>query len=182
MQSRNQEQILNIKQKSIMIFFISLIIISIFTFKNLLFQPTILLKSFGDSSIQPTTAFENNKPTFLEFYAEWCEVCKEMAPKVSTLKAEYEDDINFVFLNVDNPKWEKYIRRFNVNGIPQINLLSSEENLEATFIGKQAEKTIKDSLENLISKLPNTSQIIASGEMNEFKKNKIYPNDPRSHG
>ena len=105
----------------------------------------------------------------------------KMAQK-SLLKAEYEDDINFVFLNVDNPKWEKYIRRFNVNGIPQINLLSSEENLEATFIGKQEEKTIKDSLENLISKSLNTSQIIASGEMNEFKKNKIYPNDPRSHG
>ena len=44
-----------------------------------------------------------------------------MAPKVS-LKEEYEKNINFVFLNVDNQKW-KYIRKFEVNGIPQVNLL-----------------------------------------------------------
>ena len=57
-------------------------------------------------------AFKNNKPTFLEFYAEWCEVCKEMAPEVSALKDKYEKDINFVFLNVDNQKWDHYIRKF----------------------------------------------------------------------
>ena len=182
MKSESREQILNANFKTLLVLLIAVVIIPLVLFRNLFFQSTYLLKSFGELSVEPEIAFKNNKPTFLEFYAEWCEVCKEMAPKVSTLKAEYEDDINFVFLNVDNPKWEKYIRRFNVNGIPQINLLSYEENLEATFIGKQEEKTIKDSLENLITKLPNTSQILASGEMNELKKNKNYPNDPRSHG
>jgi len=69
-------------------------------FRNLFFQSTYLLKSFGELSVEPEIAFKNNKPTFLEFYAEWCEVCKEMAPKVYALKEEYEKDINFVFLNV----------------------------------------------------------------------------------
>ena len=50
------------------------------------------------------------------------EVCKEMAPQVSTFKDEYEKDINFVFLNVDNQKWANYIQKFAVNGIPQVNL------------------------------------------------------------
>ena len=89
-------------------------------FRNLFFQSTYLLKSFGDLSVDPEIAFKNNKPTFLEFYAEWCEVCKEMAPKVSTLKEEYKKDINFVFLNVDNQKWGYYIQKFAVNGIPQV--------------------------------------------------------------
>ena len=60
-----------------------------------------------------------------------------MAPKVSALKNEYEKEINFVFLNVDNPKWDNYIRKYEVNGIPQVNLFDKKGNLISTFIGKQ---------------------------------------------
>ena len=38
---------------------------------------------------------------------------------------------------------ENYIRKFNVNGIPQINLFNKNGDLEATFIGKQEEKYTK---------------------------------------
>ena len=149
MQSGNKESFLNLSQKSILILSFTLIIGSLLLFKNLVFQPNFLLKKFGELTIDPEIAFTNKKPTFLEFYAEWCEVCKEMAPSVADIKEEYEKDINFVFLNVDNPKWEKYIRNFNVNGIPQVNLFDEDANLEVTFIGKQQEKTIKESLDNL---------------------------------
>ena len=57
--------------------------------------------------------------------------------KISALKDEYEKDINFVFLNVDNQRWEKYIRKYNVNGIPQVNIFDKKGNLKSTFIGKQ---------------------------------------------
>ena len=140
MQSGNKESFLNLSQKSILILFFTIVIFCVLAFRNLVFKPTFLLKNFGESSIDPEIAFTNNKPTFLEFYAEWCEVCKEMAPKVADIKNEYETDINFVFLNVDNPKWEKYIRDFNVNGIPQLNLFDKDANLEFTFIGKQEQK------------------------------------------
>ena len=149
MQSGNKEPLLNLSSKSLLILFFSLIICFVLTFKNLVLKPALLLKNFGESSIDPEIAFTNNKPTFLEFYAEWCEVCKEMAPKVADIKEEYEKDINFVFLNVDNPKWDSYIRKFNVNGIPQVNLFDKEGNLKSTFIGKQQEKKIKESLDNL---------------------------------
>ena len=122
MQSENKEPLLNVDLKTITVFIIIIVIFSSVFFRNLFFQSTYLLKSFGELSIDPEIAFKNNKPTFLEFYAEWCEVCKEMAPKVSSLKEKYEKDINFVFLNVDNQKWANYIEKFAVNGIPQINL------------------------------------------------------------
>ena len=146
MQSDNNESLLNYYQKWIVISLIIVIIFFLFTFRNLFFQPTLLLKNLGELSIEPEVAFTNNKPTFLEFYAEWCEVCKEMAPKVSALKEEYEKDINFVFLNVDNQKWDNYIRKFDVNGIPQVNLFDRKGHLKYTFIGKQEEKIIRESL------------------------------------
>ena len=116
------------------------------------FQSTYLLKSFGELSVDPEIAFKNNKPTFLEFYAEWCEVCKEMAPKVSNLKKEFENDINFVFLNVDNQKWNNYIRKFEENGIPQVNLFDKKGNLVSTFIGKQDEIKIRESINNFFTR------------------------------
>ncbi len=181
MQSGNKESFLNLSQKSILFLFLTLIICSVLAYKNLVFQPTLLLKKFGELSIDPEIAFKNNKPTFLEFYAEWCEVCKEMAPKVADIKEEYEKDINFVFLNVDNPKWEKYIRNFNVNGIPQVNLFDEDANLEVTFIGKQEEKTIKESLDNLHQETHSKSQIL-NPEFSIIKENKNYQYSPRSHG
>ena len=181
MQSGDKESFLNFSQKSILVLFATLVILSVFAFKNLVFKPTLILKSFGELSIDPEIAFTNNKPTFLEFYAEWCEVCKEMAPKVADIKNEYEKDINFVFLNVDNPKWEKYIRNFNVNGIPQVNLFDEEANLEVTFIGKQQERTIKDSLDNLKEDSQGNFQVLNS-EFSIIKDNKNYQSSPRSHG
>ena len=96
MNSENKESFLNINLKAILVLCIAVILIALFLFRNLLFQSTYLLKSFGELSVDPEIAFTNNKPTFLEFYAEWCEVCKEMAPQVSAFKNEYEKDVNFV--------------------------------------------------------------------------------------
>jgi len=125
-QSDSREPILKKNLTTILIFSISIVIISLLLFRNPFLKSNYLLKSFGELSVDPEIAFTNNKPTFLEFYAEWCEVCKEMAPKVSALREEYDKEINFVFLNVDNQKWENYIRKFNVNGIPQINLFDKK--------------------------------------------------------
>jgi len=181
MQSGNKESFLNLSQQSILVILFAFIICAVLTFKNFLFQPTLLLKKFGELSVDPEIAFTNNKPTFLEFYAEWCEVCKEMAPKVSDLKNEYATDINFVFLNVDNPKWEKYIRKFNVNGIPQVNLFDEDANLEVTFIGKQEEKNLQDSIHNLQENFKKDLPIVSS-EFSIIKENKNYQSSPRSHG
>ena len=181
MQSDSRGSLLQINLKTIFFSLIVVFISCFILFGKFFFQSTHLLKSFGELSVDPEIAFQNNKPTFLEFYAEWCEVCKEMAPKVSALKDEYETDINFVFLNVDNQKWDKYIRKFNVNGIPQVNLFDREGNLSSTFIGKQQESTIRDSINELKSET-NSYKKILNAEFSGIKENKNYEVSPRSHG
>ena len=180
-QSESREQILKSNFKTILILLISIVIISLILFKNFFFKSTYLLKSFGDLSVDPEIAFTNNKPTFLEFYAEWCEVCKEMAPQVSAFKDEYEKDINFVFLNVDNQKWGNYIQKFAVNGIPQVNLFDKNGNLISTFIGKQDEITIRESINNLEKEEKPFREII-NDEFSTIQENKNNEVSPRSHG
>jgi len=180
-QSESREQILKTNLKTVLILIISIVIISLFLFRNFLFKSTYLLKSFGELSVDPEIAFTNNKPTFLEFYAEWCEVCKEMAPKVSAFKDEYEKDINFVFLNVDNQKWANYIQKFSVNGIPQVNLFDRKGDLKSTFIGKQEELVIKESIDDLEREVESQEKIFNT-EYSLIKENKKNETTPRSHG
>ena len=180
-QSESREPILKTNLKIILVLIISIIVISMLLFKNLFFKSTYLLKSFGELSVDPEIAFTNNKPTFLEFYAEWCEVCKEMAPQVSAFKDEYEKDINFVFLNVDNQKWGNYIEKFAVNGIPQVNLFDKKGNLISTFIGKQDEMKIRKSINNL-EKEEKPYEEIFNSEFSTIQENKNNEVNPRSHG
>ena len=180
-QSESQGPILKTNFKIILVLILSTVISSILLFKNLFFKSTYLLKSFGELSVDPEIAFTNNKPTFLEFYAEWCEVCKEMAPQVSSLKDEYEKDINFVFLNVDNQKWGNYIQKYAVNGIPQINLFDNKGNLISTFIGKQEEKNIRESINNLEKEVKPYEEII-NAKFSTIQENKNNEVSPRSHG
>ena len=181
MQSESREPISNQNSNAILVLIIAIVIICLILFRNLFFQSTYLLKSFGELSVDPEIAFKNNKPTFLEFYAEWCEVCKEMAPSVSALKEEYEKDINFVFLNVDNQKWEKYIQKFEVNGIPQVNLFDKKGNLKSTFIGKQEEFTIKESIDQLEREVESQEEIL-NAPFSAIKENQNHEVTPRSHG
>jgi len=180
-QSEGREQLLNTNLKVIIVLLITVLIISLVLFRNLFFKSTYLIKSFGELSIEPELAFKNNKPTFLEFYAEWCEVCKEMAPEVSALKEKYEKDVNFVFLNVDNQKWGNYIQKFGVNGIPQVNLFDKESNLKSTFIGKQDDSTIREALADLEKEVESKEEIF-NPEFSTIKVNKNNEINPRSHG
>jgi len=180
-QSESQEQTLKSNLKTIFILIISIVMVSLLLFRNFFFRSTYLLKSFGELSVDPDIAFTNYKPTFLEFYDEWCEVCKEMAPQVSAFKDEYEKDINFVFLNVDNPKWGQYIQKFSVNGIPQVNLFDKQGNLISTFIGKQDEIIIRKSINNL-EKEDKPHEKIINSEFSTIQENKNTEVSPRSHG
>ena len=181
MQSESKKPLLNPNLKVVLVLLFTVVFISLLLFRNLFFQSTYLLKSFGELSVDPEIAFKNNKPTFLEFYAEWCEVCKEMAPKVSTLKKEFENDINFVFLNVDNQKWDNYIRKFQVNGIPQVNIFDGKGNLISTFIGKQEETKIRESLAYIKGE-PKSNEEIINNEFSAIKQNKNNEVKPRNHG
>ena len=181
MLSKSNQTLLSKNIKVILVTLITFIIMSLLLFRNNLFQSNYLLKSFGELSVEPEIAFKNNKPTFIEFYAEWCEVCKEMAPKLYALKKDYEKDINFVFLNVDNHKWANYVQKFNVNGIPQVNLFDKKGNLKSTFIGKQDEITIRGSIDQLERESKSEERVL-NAQFSPIKEKIFFEYTPRSHG
>jgi thiol-disulfide isomerase/thioredoxin len=44
--------------------------------------------------------FLGTRPVFLEFWATWCEVCKELMPRVAAARERYGDRVEFIGINI----------------------------------------------------------------------------------
>ncbi len=82
-------------------------------------------EQLAQKSLEPEVALANGKPTMIEFYAEWCEACKEMAPSMIDIEQKFGKKINIIFLNVDNARWLDLIDKYKVVGIPYIVFFDS---------------------------------------------------------
>ncbi|MDB9315750.1 thioredoxin family protein [Spirulina sp. CS-785/01] len=127
-------------------------------------------------------ALDNSKPTFLEFYANWCTSCQAMAQELQTLKNEYGESVNFVMLNVDNTKWLPEILQYRVDGIPHFVYLDGDGKAIAQTIGEQPKSVLEADLQALIAEKP-LPYANATGQTSAFQA-KVKPknDDPRNHG
>ena len=85
-------------------------------------HPEAPLERLARQSLDLQVALGNGKPTVVEFYADWCEACRSMAPAMETIEAQHRGSLDVVLLNVDNPRWQPELERYDVNGIPQLEL------------------------------------------------------------
>jgi len=143
-----------------------------------------LLSEMAEASTPYEVALTNGKPTFMEFYANWCTSCQAMAPELEELKQQYSDRINFVMLNVDNSKWLPEILSYRVDGIPHFVFLDKQGEAIAQAIGEQP-RTILDA--NLLALVEGSSLPYAqtTGQTSAFSApaaTKSSQTDPRSHG
>ena len=81
------------------------------------------MEQLARRSIAPDVALSNGRPTILEFYADWCQACREMAPAMLSLEQNTRQQLDIVLVNVDNPRWSDLVDDYDVNGI--LNSISS---------------------------------------------------------
>ena len=68
---------------------------------------------------------KGEKPTLVDFYADWCAPCKAMSPILKSVKSKMGDQIKILKINID--KNQAVANKFNVRGIPTFILFQSNE-------------------------------------------------------
>ena len=100
------------------------------------------LDQLARRSLAPEVALSNGRPTILEFYADWCEVCREMAPAMLAMENAHAGELDVVLVNIDNPRWLDLTDRYDVTGIPQLNLFAADGELRGRSIGGRTESEL----------------------------------------
>ena len=142
------------------------------------------LSSLAKDAVPLEVALTNDKPTLMEFYANWCTTCQAMAGDMGELKETYRDRLNFVMLNVDNTKWLPEMLHYNVDGIPHFVFLNGDGQEMSSTIGEQPRSIMADNVEALIAGAP-LPHLQARGRVSEVESRTVAPStndDPRSHG
>lgn len=89
----------------------------------------------------------NPRPILLDFYADWCNPCQQLAPTIEDLAAEYGDRAVIVKCNVEEaPETAAY---FGVRSIPTIHFIKDSK-IEATEVGAQSKAVLRANLDRLL--------------------------------
>ncbi|MEE2694201.1 MAG: thioredoxin TrxA [Pseudomonadota bacterium] len=93
-----------------------------------------------DSSFE-ADVIKSEKPVLVDFWAEWCGPCVQIAPALEELANEYKETLTVVKVNIDeNPQTPA---KYGVRGIPTLILFKDGE-IAATKVGAAPKRQLSE--------------------------------------
>ncbi len=85
---------------------------------------------------------KNAKPVLVDFWAEWCGPCRQIAPILDQIEAEYGSKIDIVKVNVDNEP--QLAMQYNVTGIPLLGVFENGQLVKQVVGAKPKQMLLND--------------------------------------
>jgi thioredoxin 1 len=71
----------------------------------------------------------SDKPVLVDFWAEWCQPCRKVAPLLEEIATEMGDKVSIVKLNIDeNPE---IARKYRVMSVPTLTVFKDGEPVQS---------------------------------------------------
>jgi thioredoxin 1 len=100
--------------------------------------------TLSDNAFQ-TDVLDSGKPVMVDFWAEWCQPCKMLAPTIEEIAGEYEDQVVVGKLNVDdNPNTAA---NYGIRGIPSLLFFKGGKVVQQ-LVGVKTKADIKKIIDN----------------------------------
>jgi thioredoxin 1 len=103
-------------------------------------------KNINDDSFD-IDVLKSETPVLVDFWAEWCGPCKQIAPALEEISGELGDKLTIAKLNIDeNPSSPS---KYGVRGIPTLILFKGGE-VVATKVGALPKSKITEWLDEVL--------------------------------
>jgi thioredoxin len=91
--------------------------------------------------------YKGDKPAVIDFYADWCQPCKVVAPMLNQLSEEYEGRVDFYKVNTE--KDPAVAKAFGITNIPTI-LFIPMEGRPVSIKGAKPKIVLKRNVEKIL--------------------------------